>query len=80
MATYQQSVDRRGLRLRPGISLEQITVLLTALVEGTALPMIADSNAESLIDHEQQWSLFGLARQLSPRPAWTPYSALPPHG
>ena len=57
---YQATLEARGLRLRPGISLTELTDMLTALAEGIGLRLITDPNA-GLIDHERQQSLLGKA-------------------
>ncbi|GIG62293.1 hypothetical protein Lfu02_66650 [Longispora fulva] len=48
----------RGLRLRPGVTFEQLSVLLTALAEGLALRAAGDPGAP-MLDHERRRSILG---------------------
>jgi hypothetical protein len=57
---YQAILEARNLRLRPGISLDDITRLLTAVAEGLALRHIADPDAH-VIDADRHESLLGKA-------------------
>jgi hypothetical protein len=57
---YQAILDARDLRLRPGITLDDITRLLTAVAEGLALRHIADPDAH-VVDHARHESLLGKA-------------------
>ncbi|WP_018349992.1 hypothetical protein [Longispora albida] len=50
----------RGLRLRPGVTFEDLATLLTALAEGLALRAAGDPEAP-LIDHAGRRSLLGTA-------------------
>lgn len=47
-----------GLRLRPGISLDDLSNLFTALAEGFAFRMTAEPNA-AVIDHDRHRTLYG---------------------
>lgn len=57
---YAEFMEARGLRLRTGITLDQLTSILTAIVEGSILREISDPAAGALdpIDHR---SLLGTA-------------------
>jgi len=57
---YAEFLDIRGLRLRPGITLDQITCILTSIVEGSILRAISDPDAD-VIDHIEHRSLLGTA-------------------
>lgn len=57
---YDEIFDARGLTLRPGLSFDDFTVILTAVAEGLALRMIGD-RAASVLDHERRRSLLGTA-------------------
>ena len=59
-ALYDATLKARGLRLRPGITLHEITWLLTAVAEGLLLRQIGDPGIE-LFDHDRQESLLGKA-------------------
>ena len=57
---YQQIHDERRLRLREGMTLDQLTVILTSLVEGIQLRAIADPS-DLLRDPATHQSLLGTA-------------------
>jgi len=57
---YEITLDARGLRLRSGISLPEITDMLTAIADGLSLRIMADPSSH-LIDHERKQSLLGKA-------------------
>jgi hypothetical protein len=59
-AVYRKTMEARSLRLRPGVTLDDVTDMLTALADGVGLRLISDPNA-NLIDHEHQQSLLGKA-------------------
>jgi hypothetical protein len=59
-ALYQATLAARGLRLRSGVTLTDLTDMLTALAEGIGMRMLSDPNAQ-LVDHERQQSLLGKA-------------------
>ena len=59
-ALYKATLEARGLQLRPGISLYEITWLLTAVADGLQLRLIADPRTK-LIDHDRRESLLGKA-------------------
>jgi hypothetical protein len=52
------TLDSRGLRLRPDVSIDDIGDLLTAAAEGLAVRALADRNA-NVMDHARRRSLFG---------------------
>lgn len=57
---YAATFKARGLRLRPGVLLEDLTDMLTALVDGLGIRLLAEDNSR-LIDHERRESLLGKA-------------------
>ena len=57
---YERFLRARGLRLRPGVSLDQTADLLSAVAEGLALRQLADPKAQ-VIDHDREDSLLGTA-------------------
>jgi len=57
---YGEFLEARGLRLRPGITLDQLTDILTAMVEGTTLRGIGDP-AAGVLDRVEHRSLIGTA-------------------
>lgn len=59
-AAYSKFIHIRGLRLRPGVSLDDVTVILSAVAEGLKLRTIGD-RATPVLDHQQRRSLLGTA-------------------
>jgi hypothetical protein len=57
---YQEFLRSRGLRLRPGITLDDCDVLLTAIADGLALRALADP-AAPVVDPARRRSLLGTA-------------------
>lgn len=57
---YGRFLQARGLRARPGISLDVCADLLSAVAEGLALRQMADPTAQ-VIDHGREHSLLGTA-------------------
>lgn len=57
---YDEVFQTRGLTLRPGLSFDDFTIILTAVVEGLALRAIGD-RATPVLDHERRRSLLGTA-------------------
>ena len=57
---YAEFLEARGLRLRAGMTLDQLTSILTAVVEGARLRAISDPAAE-ILDHIEHRSLLGTA-------------------
>lgn len=57
---YARFLQARGLRPRPGITLDTCTDLLAAVAEGLALRQLADPNCR-VVDHDRQRSLLGTA-------------------
>jgi hypothetical protein len=60
MPVYDAVVAGRGLRLRPGVTIEDLTEILSALTTGVSLHIAADSDP-GLIDHARRRSLLGTA-------------------
>jgi hypothetical protein len=60
--TYAEFLDARRLRLRPGMTLDQMTNILTSIVEGSMLRAISDPDADVLNRLERR-SLLGTAAQ-----------------
>lgn len=59
-AVYAAFFRTRGLRLRPGVSLEDITIILTATAEGLTLRALGDRTAP-VLDHQRRRCLLGTA-------------------
>jgi hypothetical protein len=59
-ALYSATMEARGLRLRPDVTLEELTNMLQALAEGIGMRMISEPNTE-VIDHARRKSLLGKA-------------------
>jgi hypothetical protein len=57
---YAAFIQARGLRLRPGITIDDLANVLSALVDGLTLRTIGDPSA-SLVDHDQKRTLLGTA-------------------
>lgn len=57
---YAELFRTRGQRLRPELSLDDLTVILTAVCEGLTLRTIGDRST-SVLDHERRRSLLGTA-------------------
>ena len=57
---YAECLEARGLRLRPGMTLDQLTAILTSVVEGAMLREIGDPTAE-IRDPVERRSLLGTA-------------------
>lgn len=51
-------MTRRGLRLRPGVTVEEVADLLVILSDGVALRALSDSSS-GVIDHDKHESLLG---------------------
>jgi hypothetical protein len=56
---HAQTIEVLGLRLRPGICLDDLSTMFTALVEGLAFRMVADPTAQ-VVDDEHRRSLYGV--------------------
>jgi len=63
---YASILEARGVSLRPGISLDEFTVVLTGLAQGLSLRHIGAASDQVLkvIDHENRRSLLGKASQI----------------
>lgn len=57
---YDEFLRSRGLRIRPGITLDDCLNLLTAVADGLTMRALADRGAP-IIDHTRQRSLLGTA-------------------
>lgn len=57
---YEEGMRNLGLTLRPGVTIEDITHILSALAEGLALRLMSDPDAK-VVDEETQTSLLGTA-------------------
>lgn len=58
-STYAATFASRGIRLRPGITFDDLALMLTAASEGLTLRAAADS-PDRVINHEDRTSLLGL--------------------
>jgi hypothetical protein len=57
---YLDFLQAHGLRMRPGISLDECVGLLAAVADGLAVRALADPRAH-VVDHAQRRSLLGTA-------------------
>jgi hypothetical protein len=57
---YEDAMRACGLRLRSGITINEFTMILTAVAEGLAIRGLADTTA-NVIDHKRRRSLLGTA-------------------
>ena len=57
---YQEFLQANGLRMRPGISLDECTDLLAAVADGVCVRALADPQAP-VVDHTRRRSLLGTA-------------------
>jgi hypothetical protein len=53
-------IEARGLQLRPGITIDDIANLLSALVDGLALRTVGNPSPD-LVDHDRKRTLLGTA-------------------
>lgn len=60
LEAYEKTVAVRGLRLRPGLTLEDVNFIMTAVTEGMQLRLMVDPD-DGVIDHEARTSLLGTA-------------------
>ncbi|MBX6389903.1 MAG: hypothetical protein IRZ08_13060 [Frankia sp.] len=60
LASYAEAIAARGMTLRPGLTLEDVNTILTAVTEGMQLRLMVDPD-DGLIDHERRTSLLGTA-------------------
>lgn len=58
-ATYRQFLERNGFVLRPDISVDELTIILTAVSEGLTLRALAEGPAR-VMDDEKRTSLLGV--------------------
>lgn len=63
---YAEILNARGVSLRPGISLDELTVMLTGLAQGLSLRHIgaASDKMIKVIDHQNRRSVLGKASQI----------------
>ena len=60
VAVYRTALEERRLKLRPGVTIEDLTHILSALAEGLALRMLSDPETR-VVDREAETSLLGTA-------------------
>lgn len=60
MPVYEAAIAGRGLRLRPGVTLEDFADIISSLSSGISLRILSDPDAK-LIDDERRRSLLGTA-------------------
>jgi hypothetical protein len=58
---YTETIEARGFRLRPDVSVDDLANMLAALADGIGLRLITTPGDGSLIDHENHRSLLGKA-------------------
>jgi hypothetical protein len=62
LPVYEAAIAGRGLRLRPGITLDDFADMLSALSSGLSLRILSDPDAHAnLIDDSRRRSLLGTA-------------------
>ncbi|MGB3438271.1 MAG: hypothetical protein WBA97_05910 [Actinophytocola sp.] len=61
---YAEILETRGVSLRPGISLDELTVMLTGLAQGLSLRHIGAANGKDVVDNRARRSVLGKAAQL----------------
>ncbi|HEY0640159.1 MAG TPA: hypothetical protein VGD67_21225 [Pseudonocardiaceae bacterium] len=60
---YAEILEARGVSLRPGISLDELTMMLTGMAQGLSLRHIGAAGGK-VIDHHNRRSLLGKASQI----------------
>jgi hypothetical protein len=60
LEAYEKAVAARGFRIRPGLTLEDVNFILTAVTEGMQLRLMVEPD-DGVIDHERRTSLLGTA-------------------
>jgi hypothetical protein len=60
LPVYEAAITGRGLRLRPGVTINDVAEILSALSMGISLRIASDDDAD-LIDDERKQSLLGTA-------------------
>ena len=58
---YIDTIEARGLTLRPDISIDDLANMLAAMADGIGLRLIAERDDTNLIDHAKRRSLLGKA-------------------
>jgi hypothetical protein len=58
---YIETIESRGLTLRPDVSVDDLANMLAALADGIGLRIIAERDNVNLIDHAKRQSLLGKA-------------------
>jgi hypothetical protein len=62
---YAEILEARGVSLRPGISLDELTMMLTGMAQGLSLRHIgARSEVVDMVDHHNRRSVLGKAAQI----------------
>lgn len=62
-AVYAEIIEARGVSLRPGISLDELTMMLTGLAQGLSLRHIGAASGK-VIDHVHRRSVLGKASKI----------------
>jgi len=60
LEAYEKTIAARGLKLRAGLTLEDVNFIMTATTEGMQLRLMVESD-DGVIDHEKRTSLLGTA-------------------
>jgi hypothetical protein len=60
---YAEILEARGVSLRPGISLDELTMMLTGMAQGLSLRHIGAASGK-VVDHHNQRSVLGKASQI----------------
>lgn len=61
---YAEILEARGVSLRPGISLDELTMMLTGMAQGLSLRHIVTTRRDEVVDHRERRSVLGKASQL----------------
>jgi hypothetical protein len=57
---YEKAAAARGLRMRPGVTIEDLNYIVTAVSEGIQIRLMVEEDGRA-IDHERRTSLLGVA-------------------
>lgn len=60
---YRAILDARGVTFRPGVTLDEFTVILTGMAEGLGLRHIG-ANGDRVVDHHRHRTVLGKAAQI----------------
>ncbi len=61
---YAEILEARGVSLRPGITLDELTMMLTGVAQGLSLRHIVTARRDEVVDHHERRSVLGKASQI----------------